>query len=213
MATDRGNTKPRRVREKFYMWRKDTVDIVYGWLSQNEDYEKSIENAVFDILALYQGHLVAPWASGTRYDADQLTWRTTEIVAFACELALLMRRSRDGTWSPFVPTRGTPARPHAVMAHRDVTLREPTGHSLPRGRKGMGPAQDGILEASTVTMTVVPGLSKYEMRDVEDDPLQPGVRQTRIFKTVRMKAKCLIDLTEQEVGPLMKGDIWFPDDL
>lgn len=189
-----------RLREKFYMWRKDTVDIAYGWLSADDDYEKSIESAIFDILYLYQRHIRAPYNIGDTGNWMELLYRTTEIVAYAAELSIMMRRCRNGTWSPFIPIRGQTALPAAVMRHQDVAASLPPGQAVAR-------------PDSRVTMTVVPGLCKYEMQPAPEDPAQPGVAMTRIVKRVRMRAKCLIDLTETEVGPLLEGDIQVAEDL
>lgn len=179
------------------MWRKDTVDIAYGWLSADSDYERNIENTIFDILYLYAGQI---WTeTPSEENLDQIIYRATEIVAFAAELSIMMRRCRNGTWSPFIPIRGT-AVTGAIMVHQDIET------ALPEG-------QEEVLPTSTVTMTVVPGLSKYEMQAVDDDPAQPGVRMTRIVKRVRMRAKCLIDLTEADVGELLDGDIHVAEDL
>ncbi|CAN8102747.1 unnamed protein product [Discula destructiva] len=199
-AVDRANVMAQRVREKFYIWRRDSVDLVYGWLAENEDYEKSVENAIFDILGLWQGDFSTPWKDGDRHNWDSLVYRTTEIVAFAAELSIIMRRSRDGTWSPFIPIRGTAVVPAAIVAHQDRAAAFPAG-------------QTRVKPDSAVAMTVVPGLSKYEMRQVADDPSQPGVVMTQIFKRVRVKAKCLIDLTEADTGPRLDGDMWTPEDL
>lgn len=86
------------------------------------------------------------------------------------------------------------------MRHQDLEL------SLP-------PGQTEIKIDSTITATVVPGLSKYEMTDVATDPAHPGEINTTIRKMVRMKAKCLIDITEAQAGKLRDGDIWIADDI
>lgn len=190
------------MRKNFFQWRKDTVDMTYGWLSQHEDYEQNVENAVFDIVGLYQGHIKAPYSNGDRYNWDTTIYRTTELVAFAADLGIRMRRSKDGTWSPFIPVRGITVREEAIMRHQD------TDASFPAGQTQVRP--DG---KSKVAMTVVPGLSKYQMQDAPEDPAQPGVKMAQTFKIIRMKAKCLIDLEEADTGPMLDGDIWEPDDL
>lgn len=190
----------RRERDTWYNWRKYTVDTVYEWLSRDTDYEQTVETAVFDILTMYQGHLKPAFAGGDRASWDKLVWRTTEIVVFAAQLSIMMRRSQDGTWSPFIPLRLVAVKPEVMMRHQD------TAASLP-------PRQDGVKAGSKVTMTVVPGLSKYEMTDVDDDPAHPGVQNTSIRKKVRVKAKCLIDITEEQTGERRAGDVWVPDDL
>lgn len=182
------------------MWRKDTVDIAYGWLSSTTDFEQTINNAVFDILSMYQGHFKAGFAGGDRDSWDNLVWRTTEIVTAAAQLSIMMRRSEDGTWSPFIPIRLVDVRPESMMRHQDTTASFP-------------PGQTKIRQDSKVTMTVVPGLCKYEMTNVAEDPEQPGEQNTAIRKKVRMKAKCLIDITEAETGALRDGDIWVPEDI
>lgn len=197
---DPKSTSPRHEREKWYIWRKDTVDVAYGWLSQHTDYEQTVDNAVFDILTLYKGHIKPAFGGGDQDSWDKLVGRTIEIVTFAARLSIMMRRSQDGTWSPFIPTRGQVVRPEAMMRHQD------TDSSLP-------PGQTEIRGSSTITATVVPGLSKYEMTDVESDPAHPGERNTTVRKRVRMKAKCLIDITEAQTGKLRDGDIWIADDI
>lgn len=181
------------------MWRRDTVDIAYGWLSADADYEKTVEATVFDILYLYASHIRAPFSGGTDSDLDVLIYRTTEIVCFAIELSIIMRRCRNGTWSPFIPIRGVRVT-GAIMPHEDRDA------SLP-------PDQDDVRTDSRVTLTVVPGLSKYEMQPTDDDPAQPGVAMTQIVKIVRMRAKCLIDLTQAETGKRLDGDIPVAPDL
>ncbi|KAJ4390538.1 hypothetical protein N0V93_004134 [Gnomoniopsis smithogilvyi] len=191
---------PKQEREKWYLWRKDTVDVAYGWLSKHTDYEQTVDNAIFDILTLYQGHIQPEFAGGDRQSWDNLVGRTTELVTFAARLSIMMRRSRDGTWSPFIPIRGQIVRPEAMMRHQDTAV------SLP-------PGQTGIRVDSIVTVTVVPGLSKYEMTDVDDDPAHPGEKITAIRKRVRMKAKCIIDITEEHTGERRDGDLWIADDI
>ncbi|KAJ4415765.1 hypothetical protein N0V82_007127 [Gnomoniopsis sp. IMI 355080] len=193
-------TIPRHEREKWYIWRKDTVDVAYGWLSKHTDYEQTVDNAIFDILAMYLGHIKPDFARGDRESWDTLVGRTSELVTFALRLSIMMRRSRDGTWSPFIPSRGQLVRPEAMMRHQDTAV------SLP-------PGQTVIRADSINTATVVPGLSKYEMTDVEDDPAHPGKKITAIRKKVRMRAKCLIDIAESHTGERRDGDIWIADDI
>lgn len=197
---DPKSTILRREREKWYLWRKDTVDIVHGWLRKHTDYEKTVDNAIFDILILYQGHIKPAFASGDRESWDNLVGRTTEIVIFALRLSIMMRRSRDGTWSPFIPIRGQVARPEAMMRHQDTAV------SLP-------PGQTAIRTDSKVTATVVPGLSKYEMASEGNDFDHSGEMNTAIRKKVRMKAKCIFDTTEAQTGERKDGDIWVADDI
>lgn len=92
--------------------------------------------------------------------------------------------------------------PEAIIRHRDTDV------SLPLG-------QTEVRADSMITLTVVPGLAKYEMRNVvvDDDAAQLLVQNTVIRKMVRMKAQCLIDITETQTGALREGDIWNPDDL
>lgn len=144
-------------------------------------------------------HINAPYSEGGDIDLDGLINRAIELVCFAVELAIIMRRSRNGTWSPFIPIRGV-AVTGAIMPHEDRDA------SLPSG-------QDDVAADSTVTMTVVPGLCKYEMVPADDDPAQPGVAMTRIEKRVRLRAKCLIDLTAADTGTLLEGDIPVAEDL
>lgn len=193
-------TIPRHEREKWYIWRKDTVDVAYGWLTQHTDYEQTIDNAVFDILTLYQGHIKPAFAGGDRESWDNLVGRTTELVTFAARLSIMMRRSQDGTWSPFIPIHGHVVVPEAMMRHQDTDV------SLP-------PGQTEIRTDSTVTVTVVPGLSKYEVTEVGTDPAKPGETNTTIRKKVRMKAKCLIDITDAQTGKVRDGDIWVAEDF
>lgn len=197
---DPKSTILRQEREKYYIWRKDTVDVAYGWLSKHADYEQTVDNTIFDILTLYQGHIKPAFAGGDRESWDDLVGRTTELVTYAVRLSIMMRRSRDGTWSPFIPIRGQIVLPEAMMRHQDTEV------SLP-------PGQTSIRTDSIVTGTVVPGLSKYEMTDVTDDPAHPGKKNTAIRKRVRMKAKCMIDITEAHTGARRDGDIWIADDI
>lgn len=197
---DPKSTIPRYEREKWYIWRKDTVDVAFGWLSQHADYEQTVDNAVFDILTLYQGHIKPAFAGGDQDSWDKLVGRTTELVTFAARLSIMMRRSQDGTWSPFIPIRGQVVRSEAMMRHQDTEL------SLP-------PGQTETKIDSKITATVVPGLSKYEMADVETETAHSGERKTTIQKMVRMKAKCLIDITEAQTGKLRDGDIWIAEDI
>lgn len=164
-------------RLDFFRWRRDTVDFLFNNVIDEALFGRKIQEVVVSILLTFKGHFSPELDAWDEFEWDELVHRTEFVVAEAAALAIKMRRSETGVWLPFHPTPGSVALPEAVSVHRDTDV------ALP-------PEQTEVLANSTVTMTVVPGLSKHTSEMV----LRPGVPWSKVVNKTKRRARCFIDL-------------------
>lgn len=167
---------PHDKHQNFYSWRKDTVDEVMETFTSHEESEEMGNERIFDILWTWMGYVKEQFMSGTAEAWDVLVRRTHRVVVAAEDLAVKMRRSPDGVWSPFIPLAGTDGTHEALRPHQRTDL-------------ALRPGQAAPEPDALVTLTVVPGLYKYEMHVNHGDG-----NMSQVTKTVKRRAKCFIGL-------------------
>ncbi|KAF3767178.1 hypothetical protein M406DRAFT_328273 [Cryphonectria parasitica EP155] len=180
-TSTKDETKLYSKRLRFFEWRKNAVDFVFETLISHASCEQMANESIFHILWTWLDALKPTFMTGDATAWDTLVLRTTRLVTTAANLAVKMRRSPDGVWSPFIPTAGSRAAEGAVRVHARTEV------ALP-------PEQDSLQPGSMVVLTVVPGLSKYTVRRCEKDQTFSVVR-----RRIRRRARCFVDLGLSQV--------------
>lgn len=166
-------------RLNFFLLRKNAVDFIYEDLVNHQNYANKVDQMCQDLLFLFTGHFQPDYAAGTAKTWVVLLKLTTDVVAAAWDLALLMRRS-DGVWDAFVLEPNAPWRDDCCA------------RASPCPSRGAA-----VSSASRITMCVVPGLVKHEV--VPDKRRGPDGSRVRTMR--RVCAKVLVDLTKEDLMP------------
>ncbi|PSS05127.1 hypothetical protein BD289DRAFT_470375 [Coniella lustricola] len=197
-------TKQYCKRLDFFEWRRNTVDFVFETLLSHQRCEEMANYVVFEILWTWMPFFKNRYMKGDAAAWDALILETSRIVNAAENLAVKMRRSADGVWSPFIPKCGSQFKLNEVDIYWDHTAKpmKPdkkrfNGLRDEKSKRLFEEAQNRAQHPqpdSKVTMTVVPGLHKYV---VQRSPNNPELSVVEV--EVRRPAMCFFDLCLEDV--------------
>lgn len=197
-------TKEYRKRLDFFEWRRNTVDFVFETLVSHARCEEMANNVIFEMLWTWMPFFKKNYMKGDATAWGALILETSRIVNAAENLAVKMRRSADGVWSPFIPKGGSQFKPNVVEVYWNQIAKpmqpDQKKYNNLNDEKNKRLFQEAQKRAqhpqpdSKVTLTVVPGLHKYVVQR------SPENRDLSVVEVEVMRpAMCFFDLALEDV--------------